>query len=40
MGLLFILIFLLYLIGCDKIEDGVLTGRKALASVTEKLLIK
>ena len=24
MGLLFILIFLLYRIGCDKIEDGIL----------------
>ena len=40
MGLLLILVFSLYLIGCDKIKDGILTGKKALAPVTEKLFIK
>ena len=28
MGVLFILIFLLYQIGCDKIQDGILTEEK------------
>ena len=40
MSLLFILTFLLYQIGCDKIEDGILTEKKVLALVTEKLFIK
>ena len=41
MGLLFILIFLLYKIGCDIAEDGILTGEKRwLFQLWKSFLIK
>ena len=38
MGLLFILIFLLYQISCDKIEDGILAEKRFLRQLWKNCL--
>ena len=40
MSLLFILTFLLYQIGCDKIEDGILTEKKGTCFSYGKVVYK
>ena len=40
MGLLFILLFLLYQIGCDNIEDGILIEEKGTCASYGKVVYK